>query len=153
MPVDEFHLRTQARELAELYRQLHGLKHTHPTPPEATTTHQPPGPTTPGNWYIIATYIDQEQRLREVTFNAFADIGITIRDDDLNAPRLCTLIAYHAQPISELDWASDLLDELGDQTHIIRQRVNPRETTTIARTERIKKHLATKYGPTLDTQP
>lgn len=152
MPVDEFHLRTQARELANLYRQLHGLKHTHPTPPEVRTMKPAPGPQTPGNWFIIATYIDQEQRLREIAFNAFADLGVKLRDDDASAPRLCELIAYHAQAISELDWAEDLLDELGDQARVIRIRIRPPKTTTIAKTERIKKHLANKYTLGLDKQ-
>ena len=114
MPVDEFHLRNQARELADLYRQLHELKHTHPTPPEVSTNHQPPGPKTPGNWLIIATYTDLEQRLREVAFNAFADTHITLRDGDAAAPRLCHLLAFHAYTVSRLDWAEDLLDDLGD---------------------------------------
>lgn len=125
MPVDEFHLRTQARELADLYRQLHGLKHAKPTPPEARTSHQPPSPRTPGNWLIISTYIDLEQRLREVAFNAFADTHITLRDGDAAAPRLCHLLAFHAYTVSRLDWANDLLDELGDQARIIRRRITP----------------------------
>lgn len=128
MPVDEFHLRNQARDLADLYRQLHGLKHTKPTPPEAHTSHQSPGPKTPGNWLIISTYIDLEQRLREVAFNAFADTHIKLRDGDAAAPRLCHLLAFHAYTVSRLDWAEDLLDELEDQARIIRRRVDPPRT-------------------------
>lgn len=152
MSVDEFQLRNTARELAELYRRLHELKHTSPTPPEARVMKPAPGPQTPGNWLMIATYIDQEQRLREVAFNAFTDLGIKLRDTDAAAPRLCDLLAFHAQAVSELDWASDLLTELGDQARIIRIRIQPPETTTIARTEQIKKRLTAKYGQGLDKQ-
>lgn len=128
MPVDEFHLRNTARELADLYRQLHGLKTTHPTRPEVSTSHQPPGPKPPGNWLYVSLYLDQSQRLREVAFNALADVGVKLRDDDARAIRLCELIAFHAQAVSELDWASDLLDELGDQARIIRRRIDPPRT-------------------------
>ena len=128
MPVDEFHLRNQARELAGLYRQLHRLKHTRPTPPEVSTSHQPPGPKTPGNWLITSTYIDQEQKLRKIAFRAFANSHIKLRDGDAAAPRLCHLLAFHAYTVSRLDWAEDLLDELGNQARIIRRYVDPPKT-------------------------
>lgn len=128
MPVDEFHLRNTARELADLYRQLNGLKHSRPTPPEVSTSHQPPSPRTPGNWLIIATYTDLEQRLREVAFNAFADTHIKLRDGDAAAPLLCHLLAFHAYTVSRLDWAEDLLDELADQARTIRRRIDPPRT-------------------------
>ena len=44
------------------------------------------------------------------------------------APRLCHLIAWHAQPLSELDWAQDLQQELADQARTINRWVNPPET-------------------------
>lgn len=149
MPVDEFQLRDLARELAGLYRQLHGLKHTHPTPPEVRVMKPAPGPQTPGNWLIISTYIDLEQRLREVALNAFGDCGVKLRDTDLNPVRLCELLAWHAQPVSQLEWAADLHDELLDQARIIGRRVDPPTTTTLAKTERAvqrrKRHLLDKF--------
>lgn len=133
MPVDEFQLRDLARELAGLYRQLNGLKHTHPTPPEVRVMKPAPGPQTPGNWLYVSLYIDQSTKLREVCFNAFSDIGVKLRDTDAAAPRLCHLIAYHAQPISELDWASDLADELEHQARTINRHCNPPEPAAMAK--------------------
>lgn len=150
MPVDEFQLRTLARKLAGLYRQLHQLKYTPAQQPEAKTSIQPAGSKTPGNWLYMSIYIDQEQKLREVAFNAFADIGVKLKDSDAGAVRLCERISYHAQAISELEWAHDFYDELANEARIIGNRVNPPQTTTVAKTERIKAHLAHKYQNVLD---
>ncbi|MFW9228561.1 hypothetical protein [Corynebacterium striatum] len=126
-PVDERDLRDLARHLANLYQELDSLKYSRPTPPEVRAMKPAPGPQSPGNWLMVSTYIDMEQRLREICFNAFGrdGIGITIAEDDFTAPRLCGLIAWHAQALSELDWAADLLQELEDQARMINRWVNP----------------------------
>ena len=133
MSIDEQQFRSTARRLGQLYEQLHELKHARPKPPEVRVMKPAPGPQSPGNWLYVSTYIDQEQRLREVAFNALADIGVRIRDTDTTAPRLCTLLAFHAQAASELTWAADLHDELTNQTRIIDRRCNPPEPATIAK--------------------
>ena len=125
MSVDEQQFRDTARHLGHLYEQLNELKHARPKPPEVRVMRPAPGPQSPGNWLYVATYIDQEQRLREVAFNALADIGVRINDNDATAPRLCTLLAFHAQAASELNWATDLHDELASQIRIIDRRCNP----------------------------
>lgn len=129
MPVDEFLLRDLANELAEHYTQLDSMKHDRPTPPEVKTRNaiKGLGPQSPGNWLFVSTFIDQEQRLREVAFNAFSDLGIIVRDGEAGAIALCRKIAFHAQAISELDWADDLADELARQARIINRRCNPAE--------------------------
>lgn len=132
MSVDEQEFRDTARHLGRLYQQLHELKHARPKPPEVRVMKPSPGPQSPGNWLYVATYIDQEQRLREVAFNALADIGVRIRDTDATAPRLCALLAFHAQAASELEWATDLHDELTNQVRIIDRRCNPPQPATIA---------------------
>ncbi|OFQ48115.1 hypothetical protein [Corynebacterium sp. HMSC076D02] len=132
-PVDEQHLRDLARHLANLYQELNSLKYSRPTPPEARVMKPTPGPQSPGNWLYVATYLDQEQRLREVSFNAFADIGVRIHDNDAAAPRLCQLLAFHAQAASELNWATDLMDELTSQIRIIDRRCNPPQPNIIAK--------------------
>ena len=131
---NEFELRDTARELKAHYLQLQSLKHTTPNPPEVKTRNSIKGlgPKTPGNWLWVNRYITMEQNLRELCLNAFGIDGINIRihDGDLSAPRLCHLIAYHAQPLSELDWAADLAQELEDQARTINKWCNPPETPT-----------------------
>ena len=131
---NEFELRDTARELKAHYLQLQSLKHTTPNPPEVKTRNSIKGlgPKTPGNWLWVNRYITMEQNLRELCLNAFGIDGINIRihDGDLSAPRLCHLIAYHAQPLSELDWAQDLQQELEDQARTINRWTNPPETPT-----------------------
>ena len=143
---DEFRLRTLARNLENAYRTLEVMKHARTTPPEVRVMRPTPGPQPPGNWLYIATFDDQYRRLREVAFNAFHDIHVKLKDDDAKATRLCHLIAYHAQAISQLDWADDLRDELENELRVIGSRCEPKETTTIQRAERIKQHLARKYS-------
>lgn len=147
MSVDEQQFRTTARLLGKLYEQLHELKHARPKPPEVRVMKPAPGPQSPGNWLYVATYIDQEQRLREVAFNALGDIGVRIKDSDASAPRLCQLLAFHAQAASELTWAADLHDELLNQVRIIDRRCNPTDDAKqLLRSQRIKRHLVNKYG-------
>ena len=131
---NEFELRDTARELKAHYLQLQSLKHTTPNPPEVKTRNSIKGlgPKSPGNWLWVNRYITMEQNLRELCLNAFGIDGINIRihDGDLSAPHLCHLIAYHAQPLSELDWAADLAQELEDQARTINRWTNPPETPT-----------------------
>ncbi|OFT46997.1 hypothetical protein HMPREF3158_05495 [Corynebacterium sp. HMSC06G04] len=133
MSVDEQQFRDTARRLGRLYEQLHELKHARPKPPEVRVMKPAPGPQSPGNWLFVATYIDQEQKLREVAFNALGDIGVRIHDNDAAAPRLCQLLAFHAQAASELNWANDLHDELLNQVRIIDRRCNPPQPNIIAK--------------------
>lgn len=129
---NEFELRDTARELKAHYLQLQSLKHTTPNPPEVKTRNSIKGlgPKTPGNWLWVNRYVEMEQNLRELALNAFGIDGINIRmhDGDLSAPRLCHLIAWHAQALSELDWAQDLAQELEDQARTINRWTNPPET-------------------------
>lgn len=131
---NEFELRDTARELKAHYLQLHALKHTTPNPPEVKTRNSVKGlgPKSPGNWLWVNRYVEMEQNLRELCLNAFGIDGINIRlhDGDLAAPRLCDLIAYHAQPLTELPWAADLMQELQDQARTINRWTNPPETPT-----------------------
>ena len=129
---NEFELRDTARELKHHYLELQQLKHTTPNPPEVKTRNSVKGlgPKSPGNWLWVNRYITLEQNLRELALNAFGIDGINIRihDGDLAAPRLCHLIAWHAQALSELDWSADLAQELEDQAHTINRWCNPPET-------------------------
>ncbi|EGT5788624.1 hypothetical protein A9D03_12645 [Corynebacterium striatum] len=132
-PVDEHHLRDLARHLGHLYQELDSLKYARPTPPEVRAMKPAPGPQSPGNWLYVSCWLDQEPRLREVAFNAFSDIGVKVRDDEAGAVALCQKLAFHAQAVSELDWANDLTDELTNQTRILDRRCNPPQPATIAK--------------------
>lgn len=129
---NEFELRDTARELKAHYLELQSLKHTTPNPPEVKTRNsvKGAGPKSPGNWLWVNRYIEMEQNLRELCLNAFGIDGINthLHDGDLAAPRLCHLIAYHAQPLSELPWAADLIQELQDQARTINRWTNPPQT-------------------------
>ena len=152
MKTDEQHLRHLARDLANLYRELDSLKYSRPVPPEVRTMKPAPGPQSPGNWLYVACWLEQTTLLREVAFNALGDVNVKIRDNETGPIDLCTKLAFHAQAISELEWASDLVDELEHQVRVIGRHCRPPKTTTIQRTERIKRHLASKYAPLLDNQ-
>lgn len=156
---NEFELRDTARELKAHYLQLHALKHTTPNPPEVKTRNSVKGlgPKSPGNWLWVNRYITLEQNLRELCLNAFGTdgIGIHINEADFTAPRLCRLIAWHAQPLSELDWAADLMQELEDQARTINRWTNPPELSAIAKqpeprhgAEHIAKQLRARGIPT-----
>ena len=157
-PVDEFQLRDLARELAGHYTELHELKDTTPAPPEVKTRNSVKGlgPKSPGNWLWLNRYVTMEQNLRELALNAFGTdgIGIHIAEADFTAPRLCRLIAWHAQPLSELDWAADLAQELEDQAHTINRWTHPPEHgQALLKSARVKRHLVGKYLPPLDKKP
>lgn len=156
MKIDEFQLRDLAKELRAHYIELHELKDTSPTPPEVKTRNSIKGlgPKSPGNWLWVSRYVTMEQNLRELCLNAFGTDGINVRiqESDFTAPRLCGLIAWHAQPLSELDWAADLLQELEDQARKMNRWVNPTDQAdALLRSARVKRHLVDKYGPQLDT--
>lgn len=157
-PVDEFQLRDLARELADHYTELHQLKDTTPNPPEVKTRNSVKGlgPKSPGNWLWLNRYVTMEQNLRELCLNAFGKDGINIRiaEEDFTAPRLCRLIAWHAQALTELDWAVDLMQELEDQAHTINRWTHPPERAeALLKSARVKRHLVSKYLPPLDKEP
>lgn len=157
-PVDEFQLRDLARELAGHYTELHELKDTTPNPPEVKTRNSVKGlgPKSPGNWLWMHRYVTMEQNLRELCLNAFGTdgIGIHIAETDFTAPRLCRLIAWHAQALTELDWAADLMQELEDQARTINRWTHPPEHgQALLKSARVKRHLVSKYLPPLDKEP
>lgn len=152
---NEFELRDTARELKHHYQELQALKHTTPNPPEVKTRNSVKGlgPKSPGNWLWVNRYVEMEQNLRELALNAFGTDGINTRlhDGDLSAPRLCDLIAYHAQPLTELPWAADLMQELQDQARTINRWTHPPEHgQALLKSARVKRHLVGKYLPPLD---
>lgn len=143
--VETYRLRETARELGELYEELQAMRTSTPPKPEVNGRNRAFESSPPGNWLIMALNDELVRRLHEVGFNAFADIKVKLRDKDTTAINLCGRIAFNADAIARLDWASDLIDELEWQVRIIRLRVDPPETATIRRTERVKRHLKHKF--------
>lgn len=133
--VDEQQLRHLARHLANLYQELNSLKYSRPTPPEARVMKPTPGPQSPGNWLYVSCWLEQSVRLREVAFNALGDVQVKIRDNETGPIDLCTKLAFHAQAISELEWASDLVDELEHQAKVIGRHCRPRTAREVADAE------------------
>ncbi|WP_411701938.1 hypothetical protein ACLI1R_000677 [Corynebacterium sp. LaCa97] len=155
--VNEFELRDLARELAGHYAELQELKDTTPNPPEVKTRNsvKGQGPKSPGNWLWVSRYVMLEQNLREVCLNAFGTdgIGVHISEADFIAPRLCRLVAWHAQALSELDWAEDLVDELAGQARAIDRWVSPPDRAeALLKSARVKRHLVQKYDVSLDKE-
>lgn len=130
--VDEHELRELAQELVRLFTQLEELKWTNGRQPEVRVMKPAPGSQPPGNWFYSATGLDQERNLREVAFNALGDTNVKIRDDETSGIALCRKLAFHAQPISELDWASDLMDDLMKIAGVLRKRCQPATITEVA---------------------
>lgn len=129
----EFGIRQTARDLIKLYIALEEAKHGQPSPKEVRVMRPTPGPSSPGNWLWIHRGVEMSQRLQEVAFNAFGDLGKKIEEKDSGTLPLLDLIALNAQPISELGWASDFLDELHDQARKLGKWLNPPEPATLAK--------------------
>lgn len=129
---DEFSIRQLARDLKRMYDGLDEKKHERPRPREVRTMKPSPGPSEPGNWLWISRTVEMEQRLREVALNAFADIQVKLRADDMVVANLLDRISFNAQPISELDWADDFHQELADQERQIGKWLNPPDTGKVA---------------------
>lgn len=131
---DEFAIRKAARELKGLYTHLDEMKHAAVTPPEVRTMQNTGGkPAMPGNWLWMQRGVDMAMRLQQVAFNAFGDMGKKIKDSDSGTLPLLELIALNAQPISELDWSSDFLDELEDQASQLSRWLYPTADSSRAR--------------------
>src|SRR5690606_3067275 len=110
----EFEIRKVAQELKKLYEDMDSRKYEPEKPKEVRVMRPAPGPRSPGSWLWMARGIENEQKLREVAFNAFGDLGIKLKDDDGVIHNLLAKIAFNAQPISELPWAEDFHQELDD---------------------------------------
>lgn len=140
----EFGIRQTARDLIKLYIALEEAKHGQPSPKEVRVMRPTPGPSSPGNWLWMHRGVEMSQRLQEVAFNAFGDLGKKIEEKDSGTLPLLDLIALNAQPISELGWASDFLDELTDQARKLGRWLNPASDT--ARVREAAKHAERRYS-------
>lgn len=129
---DEFAIRQLARDLKRLYDGLDEKKHERPRPKEVRIMRATPGPQSPGSWLWMSRAVEMEQRLRQIALNAFSDIQVRLRDDDMVVGNLLDRISFNAQAISELDWADDFHDELADQERQMGKWLNPPDTGQVA---------------------
>lgn len=129
---DEFEIRQLARDLKRLYEGMDEAKHEKPKPREIRTMKPSPGPSEPGNWLWISRCVTMEQNLREVALNAFADIQVKLRADDMVVGNLLDRISFNAAAIAELEWADDFHQELDDQARQMGKWLNPPDTKQVA---------------------
>lgn len=130
--VDEWAIRDTAKHLADLYRELDAAKHQGTVHREARVTRPRPGPQAPGNLLIISLDRDLVSRLHEYARDAANHIQ-PAKIITWDGAELCRWIAWHASAIAELDFATDMLDEMVDQARKINRRLHPPEPATIAR--------------------
>ena len=124
MTVDEFDLRRVARDLEHAYRELNAAKHTRPQPKGERIMRARPGPQAPGNLLIISLDRDLVSRLHQYVRDAANHVDPT-KIITWDGADLCRWIAWHASAIAELDFATDMLDEMVDQARKINRRLHP----------------------------
>ena len=111
--VDQEELAQTAKALQVLYEELDEAKYDRPPAPEVSTTHnnRQKGPMCPGPIWAISDDAYFTERLNELACDAASRIEGHHRMT-LNGRQLCHWIAWHAGPVSQLDFADDILDEI-----------------------------------------
>ena len=124
MTVDEFDLRRVARDLERCYRELDAAKHTRPQPKGERVLRPRPGPQAPGNLLIISLDRDLVSRLHEYARDAANHVE-PAKIITWDGAELCAWVAWHASAIADLDFATDMMDEMVDQARKINRRLHP----------------------------
>lgn len=130
----EWAIRDTAKDLGNLFTQLDTAKHDTPAPRGERVMKPRPGPSMPGNWFLISLDADYTSRLFEMMRECREHIDPTITLDH-HGPRLCETIAFHANAIATLPVAPDFLEELRDQAKKLNRRLNPPEVGNVANTD------------------
>lgn len=128
----EWAIRDTAKDLGNLFTQLDTAKHDTPAPRGERVMKPRPGPSMPGNWFLISLDADYTSRLFEMMRECREHIDPTITLDH-HGPRLCETIAFHANAIATLPVAPDFLEELRDQATKLNRRLNPPEPVDLAK--------------------
>ena len=120
--VDQFDIAQTARDLLNLYRELDSAKR-HQVVREARVTRPAPGPQAPSPTHLLSLEVELTDRLFELIRDCANHIQPTkiLTHDGV---RLCGWIAWHAGDIAELDFATDLHDEMQDQIRLIKHKVD-----------------------------
>ena len=149
LAADQYDLADAAHTLRNLYRELAAAKQ-HAVIREARVTRPAPGPQAPTPTHLLSLEVDLTTRLREMTSECMLHLNATAQAWP-EPTSLCTWIRHNAGPISQLDVAEALLDELTDQAKEIKHKIDnlpgTEPTEQDIKTARIQRHLANKYLP------
>nr|DAS06714.1 MAG TPA: hypothetical protein [Caudoviricetes sp.] len=129
MPIDQQDLAHAAKQLQVLYEELDEAKYQRPPAPEVSTqgANQQKGPSEPFPIWTISDDAQFTELLNEYCTDAARYIPPTgtiyTHGFQRNGARMCHWIAWNAGPISQLDVAPLMLDELKHQVRELNHRL------------------------------
>lgn len=129
MPIDQHDLAHAAKKLQVLYEELNHAKYQRPPAPEVSTqgANQQKGPSEPFPIWTISDDAHFTALLNEYCTDAARYVplagDIYTRGFQRNGTRMCQWIAWNAGPISQLDVAPLMLDELHHQARELNHRL------------------------------
>lgn len=113
MNVDQEALAQAAKQLRVLYEELNQAKYDRPPAPEVSTTHsnRQKGPMDPAPIWTLSDDEHFTKRLNQMVCDAAGRIDGNHKPT-LDGRQLADWIAWYAGPVSQLDFADDILDEV-----------------------------------------
>lgn len=129
MPIDQQDLANAAKKLQVLYEELDHAKYERPPAPEVSTqgANQQKGPSEPFPIWTISDDAHFTALLNEYCTDAARYVplagDIYTHGFQRNGRRMCQWIAWNAGPISQLDVAPLMLDELKHQARELNHRL------------------------------
>lgn len=113
MHVDQEDLAQAAKNLRVLYDELNQAKYDRPPAPEVSTTHsnRQKGPMDPAPIWTLSDDEHFTKRLNQMVCDAAGRIEGNHKPT-LDGRQLTDWLAWHAGPVSQLDFADDILDEV-----------------------------------------
>lgn len=129
MTIDQQDLANAAKKLQVLYEELDHAKYERPPAPEVSTqgANQQKGPSEPFPIWTISDDAHFTALLNEYCTDAARYVplagDIYTQGFQRNGARMCHWIAWNAGPISQLDVAPLMLDELNHQTRELNHRL------------------------------
>ena len=113
MNVDQEDLAQAAKHLRVLYEELNQAKYDRPPAPEVSTTHsnRQKGPMDPAPIWTLSDDEHFTKRLNQMVCDAAGRIEGNHKPT-LDGRQLTDWLAWHAGPVSQLDFADDILDEV-----------------------------------------
>lgn len=113
MNVDQEALAQAAKQLRVLYEELNQAKYDRPPAPEVSTTHsnRQKGPLDPAPIWTLSDDEHFTKRLNQMVCDAAGRIDGNHKPT-LDGRQLADWLAWYAGPVSQLDFADDILDEV-----------------------------------------
>lgn len=149
MNVDQEDLAQAAKHLRVLYEELNQAKYDRPPAPEVSTKHsnRQKGPMDPAPIWTLSDDEHFTKRLNQMVCDAAGRIEGNHKPT-LDGRQLADWLAWHAGPVSQLDFADDILDEVRWQIRELDHRLRrtrppapigePKEVWLTARTISLK---------------